>query len=440
MSSATGRDYYSTRHSALGGLGGIAALGLALGAGEGQAQELRRRLESGPDGQIALSYPARGDVCGSGTSILRIGTSGFNESSWIWSRGESFASCEHGPVRALLTRADQGIVGIRIGIGEVAWPAQATDVGTVAADAAAAYFVDLARRTDGRLGRDALLAAVLADSPAWRNLAELGRNRALSRGLRERAVSWLGREVAGLGATEARELTGVLVAIARDMEEPASLRSRAVSSLARADGSGTAELVGLAKADDTPVAKAALSALGRTTDPRAREAVRRAARDSTLPDQVRLEAIKGLGGRDGTPADLALVRGLWKTLPGSESRHAVLDLIAEAGGSENARWLLAITRDQGQPASVRARAARAAEQAGIGSAELIRLYDEGPDRPVKESILEALIRIGDRAAIDKVVAIAKSDTDPQLRRAAVSRLAKAGNARARAALEDLVEH
>jgi HEAT repeat protein len=58
---------------------------------------------------------------------------------------------------------------------------------------------------------------------------------------------------------------------------------------------------------------------------------------------------------------------------------------------------------------------------------------------LKEALLDALIRIGDRASIDKVTAIAQSETDVQIRRAAINRLAKLGDSKANAMLKEMVE-
>lgn len=400
------------------------------------AQELRRQLESGPDGRVLVRYAARPDVCGSAT-MLRIGFgSGFGESHWVWTRSESADSdaCERAPVQALVTRAEGQIVAIRIGVGTGAAPAGATDLGPVPAARAAAFFLDLAARTDGRLGRDALLAAVLADSadpaPA---LIGLARNPALSRGLRESAVGWLGRELADPARSGA--IVPALLALARDADGPRSVRTRAADALAHGGAAGTAALASLAESDDPGVARAALAALGRSSDPRAREPLRRAVRDPDLAEPLRVQAIRSLGSRDATPADVAELRRQWTALEGEQARGAILDVMAEIGGTAAAEWLLGVAADDRGPSTQRARAVRAAERAGAGAEPLIRLYDQAADRRVREAVLDALSRIGDRAALAKLQGVAKDDTDPNLRRSALRRLAQLGGDDAVAAIE-----
>jgi HEAT repeat protein len=329
---------------------------------------------------------------------------------------------------------------VRVGVGTVRWPTGTIDLGAISASGASSYFLGLAGRVDGRLGREALTAAVLADSAdTWRGLLAVAANRNGSRGLRESAASWLGREAATLDPPALASLTRELITLAQDADAPSSVRGRAVSALGRTDAAAVGPLVGLARADDPAVAKPAITALGRIADSRAREAIRRAARDSGLALPVRIEAIRALGNRDASPADVAALRSLWPTLGGGDLRQTVLQLVGETGGAENARWLLAVARDQTEPPTVRSHAVRAAERAGAGSAQLVRLFDEAGDRRVKESILDALVRIGDRAAREKVGAVAQSDTDPQLRRAAVARLAKTGDRQALDVLEGMVE-
>ncbi len=419
----------------------LAGLALAACSPAAGAQGLASRIGATRDGLVGIQFAARNDVCGFGTSYLRIGTGPFAaEGTWITSSGEFSGSgqCERGPVRVLITRSDGRTVGLRTGIGGGPWPAGTTDLGPVGTAAAADFFFGVAAEADGRLGRDALLPPVLADSvPAWRGLLTLARNRALSRGLRESAVAWLGREAATSGA--AGEIVAALGQLAGDRDEPASVRSRAVGSLARAEGLGTAALIPLAEAQDPVVSRAAFQALGRSADPRAREVLRRRVRDGALTASARTEAIRALGGRDATPGDYALLRELWPGLTESGHREAVVNALAEAGGAENLRWLLAQAADPAETGANRARAVKGAVRAGARTEDLVRLYDQAPDRGVKQALLESLLQIGDRAAVDKVMAIARSETDVTVRRNAINRLARSGDARAAALLKDLVD-
>jgi HEAT repeat protein len=419
------------------GLAGMAGLTVV-----NAQSSLDSRINARADGLVGITYASRDDVCGYGGTSIRIGSGTFiGEGSWISHNGEweSNQPCERGPVRVLLTRAEGRTVGLKVAVGGAGWPAGTTELGAVSATQAASYFLAQAAALDGRLGREALLPAVLADSSeTWRGLLGIARNRQLSRGLRESATSWLGREAAGAGAG-AREIATALNQLAGDREEPASLRTRAVQALARNDGQGTASLIALSDASDPVVSRAALQALGRSADPRARDALRRKVRDGSIPESLRDEAIKALGGRDAVPSDYAMLRELYPRLTDAPSRNAVVEALAEAGGSDNLAWLMNQAKDANASASDRSRAVRGAVRAGATTADLIRLYDGGQDRRVKEALVEALARIGDRAAFDKLLSIARTETDPQIRRSAISRLSKSGDARVTEMLKDIVE-
>ena len=408
------------------------------------AQSLESRIGAKSDGLVGLQYASRSDVCGYGGSHFRIGAGTFvGEGTWINtdSHGEwqSNETCERGAVRVLLTRAEGRTVGIKVRIGGTDWPAGTSEIGTVGAAQASGYFLAQAAELDGRLGREALVPAVLADSSeAWRGLLGIAKNRSLSRGLRESATGWLGRESAGAG-TGGPEIATALNQLAGDREEPATLRTRAVQALARNDGQGTTALIALSEAQDPVVSRAAFQALGRSSDPRARDALRKKVRDGSVPENIRHEAIKALGGRDAMPSDYALLREIFPKLTDNPSRDAVIEALAEAGGNENLRWLMAQARDVSASSSDRSRAVRGAVRAGARTEDLIQLWDAGQDRRVKETLVESLARIGDRAATDKLISIAKTETDVQIRRAAINRLAKSGDERVNAALKELVE-
>ncbi|MGE0440162.1 MAG: HEAT repeat domain-containing protein [Gemmatimonadales bacterium] len=402
---------------ALGGAGGIAARAA-------QDPSLARRVESGSDGLVGLTFSSRAEVCGNGFSMLRVGTSTFGDGDWIYSYSNGSGPCEPGPLRVLVRRAAGRVVAVRVGAGAAEWPSGTNDLGTVSSRTAAGYFLELAGRIDGRAGRDALLAGVLADSGSWEPLLEIARNARLSRGLRESAVSWLGRDPAA--ATGDPALVRALLDLVRNPGLPTGVRTRAVAAAGRSGSGATDALLSLAREDDPALAKAAVTAVGREPDARIRSALERLAADSGRPRAVRTEAVRVLGGQDATPADFAALRRLWPSLS-SEQRQAVIRSAGDFGGSEHQDWLTRIVRTDAEASAVRTQAVRAAEQAGLGSAGLATLYDEVPDRKVREALLEALVRIGDRSARERVARIAETDTDPALRRAAIRRLATLGD-------------
>lgn len=416
----------------------LASAGCIAPAG---AQGPLRDVESLRDGFVSFRFASRADVCGFGTSLLRIGGARpFDRGVMTWSSGDGWGPCEQGPIRVLLTRAEGTTVGIRVAVGEGPLPEGARDLGPVPAAAAGAYLLDLARRLDGRVAREAMTAGVLADSTeTWRALVAITTDRTRALGIRESAVGWVGREAALAAGGERREIVTALTALAKDAEEPLALRRRAVSALGRAEREGVEVLLELGTSRDPVLARSAVDALGETGDPRAREFLRRLVRENSTTDAVKVTAIKELAGRDAAPRDYALLRELYPTLEAGDTRTAVLEALAQAGGTANVQWLLETARSADQSSEVRRRAVRAAVQAGATTSDLIRLYDEGQDRRVKEAMVHELGRLGDRAAVEKLTQIARSDTDPSVRRAAVNQLARTGDLNAIETLRELVK-
>ncbi len=422
------------RAAALLGLG-APALAAALVSAQ---STLRDRIERGGDGVVELRYAARADVCGSGPAIQIGANTYIQRSGGSWG-GLERELCRRGPVVVRITRNGGYVVGIDVGIGSAGSAAAATDLGAVSGQAAAEYFLDLAARAEGRPAREALLPAVLADSaPVAQGLLRLARNPNLSRSVRQGALSWVAREIERVDAEEGRRLSAAVVAIASDPAEAQPVRQQAVSVLARTERADLAALTRMAGGGDPWLRQAAVQALASSGDPRGREFLRSALRDPALPEALRPTVIRGLGREYATPRDAELLRGSYAGLGSAASRSAVLSVLGELGGSANLDWLLALAASPDTPAEHRAQAIEAAARAGAATAQLGRLYEDAPDRRSKEGVISALVRRGDRASLDRLIEIARKETDPQVRRSLISRLGRTEDERVKQLLKELV--
>jgi HEAT repeat protein len=205
-------------------------------------------------------------------------------------------------------------------------------------------------------------------------------------------------------------------------------------------GDGIPALIELSRGSaDGWLATHAMRALARSGDPRSRQYLRTAAQRTDLPDEVQATVLAGIGGEYATGSDAAFLRDRYRSLQGDRSREAVVSALAGMGGAENARWLLGVARDADQPMRARQRAVQLAEKAGVPPQELVRLYDQVDEREVREALLSAFAQIGTRATTDKLLAVAKSDTDVALRRRAVSHMSRSQDPRVRQALREIVE-
>ena len=404
-----------------------------------EAQSLERRIAQVRDGEVEFHYAARSGVCGDGKYWMRV-----DANSWYGNINDAtrMAPCETGPVRVLLTRAD----GLTIKLQTYAGPLQsepgATNVGRVPAREAATFLLSIAESIDARTGRDAVFPATLADSatitPA---LLTIVQDRDRPRGVRQSAMRYLAQRAGEPGGVSGRDAGRVIATLARDDRDNQQLRQQALSELMRIDaGAGYTAIEELASGTNDPwLAGAATKALASSGDPRARTFLRRAAGRSDLPSEAQIAAIQGLGGEYGSAADATFLRDLYPRLTSDRAREATLNAVASIGGSANARWLLNLARGDTGGVRLRRHAISLADRAGAAVTDLIALYDDVGDSEVRAAVIDALARDGSRAAVDKLLAIAREDTQVNQRRRAISALGKFDDARVREALRGLVE-
>jgi hypothetical protein len=69
-----------------------------------------------------------------------------------------------------------------------------------------------------------------------------------------------------------------------------------------------------------------------------------------------VEVIRGIGDDYSTVADMKLLRDLYAQVDSDKERDAIISTVANAGGSENATWLLDIAKSKTEPSGRRRRA------------------------------------------------------------------------------------
>jgi hypothetical protein len=167
----------------------VAAIGVA--ARGGSAQSLASRVSAVGSGTVELHYAARAGACGDGRYMLSLG-----RSMMIGDGNGARSVCLPGPARVRLEVSGGSVRELRTYVGPLpSSAARVTDLGAVRAADAAAYFLELARSGERRVGDRAIVAAVLADSAiVWRSLLAIARDTdARSRHSRNSAAFWLSR-------------------------------------------------------------------------------------------------------------------------------------------------------------------------------------------------------------------------------------------------------
>ena len=417
------------------GLAIASLVAVSVGAPPVHAQSLTNRIASAAGRSVQFSYPARPGVCGDGRTFISTGGNYYGSFS-----SNTSEQCVAGPVRVVADLADRNVIALRTFVGGVTPVVDAvvTNLGTVTAADATDYLLNVASRADGRVGRDAIFAALLADGvdPSAR-LLDIGRD--ANRPLETRRAALYG--LVRSDAAQLDRIGSALIQIATNENDAQGVRTEALSVLSRLDhGAGVQPLVQLATGNITSwVGKESMTVLARSGDPRARQFLRTTVQRTDLPDEVLAVAIRGLGRNYVTGQDATLLRSLYPRLTGQRSQEAVLASLSELGGSENVQWLTGIVRDEKGAPEARRRALQFLSRAGATTPVLLALYDPTTDTQLREALIGIYSRISDKAATDKLVWIAKNEPNPAIKRRAISALSRNSDPTIRQALQDIVE-
>jgi HEAT repeat protein len=410
----------------------------AVPVADASAQALASRIDSAPPGHVQFSFNARPGVCGNGRTYIQTAPGSVNGVYTLETLRVD--ACEPGPVRVLLDRANREIIAVQTYVGPATTLPANTDLGRVGTQQAADYLLELAARSEGRVGRDAIFPATLADSAnIVDGLVRVARNQALPRETRSSALGHVGRSSERVQILPA-SVVETLVGVARDESDNLQVRKQALSVLGRLEhGSGIPQLIDLARQNSSAwLAREAMTVIASSGDPRARAFLRQTVQQETVSDDAIAIAIRALGQNFSTRQDAVLLRSLYPRLHSEKSRDAVLAAVAEVGGSENVRWLIAIARDENELLARRRKALESVSRAGAPIADLVALYDTVSDQGLKDVLVSMYARSGERSATDKLIWIARNETNVNVRRRAVNALSQSDDPRVKDALKDII--
>jgi len=413
----------------------IALAGAFVGT-SASAQTLANRVASASDRSVQFTYKARPGVCGDGRTYISTGPGNF----YGYNSSEGTEQCQPGPVRVALDLADRNVVALRtyVGVPSTGVDASFSNLGNVSPAEAADFLLGVAGRADGRVGRDAIFAALLGDSvDISSRLLAIGRD--ANRPLETRRAA-----LAGLARTDSRQLDAIgsaLVQVATNESDVQGAREEALRVLSRLDhGAGIQPLIRLANTNTTSwIGRESMRVLASSGDPRARDFLRATVQRTDLPDDLLAAAIRGLGRNYVTGQDATLLRSLYPRLTGERARDAVLASIADLGGADNVQWLTGVVRNEQLPSDSRRRALAYLSRAGAPTPTLVALYDPLTDSQLRGELISIYSRAGDKSATDKLVWIARNEQNYQLKRRAINALSRNSDPAIRQALQDIVE-
>jgi len=188
----------------------------------------------------------------------------------------------------------------------------------------------------------------------------------------------------------------------------------------------------------------AVTALMQQQSPRGQAAVRALAEDGKAPMELREKAVFWLGQhRSGENAQYlrSLFARLANAAEGSgdeDIRQKILFSLSQMQGEGNDKWLMEIAADSKFSVPIRKQAIFSASQTNVSTAEMSALYAKLTDRELKEQLVWVLSQKNDPAAVERLMAIAKSDPDREVRKKAIFWLGQMNDPRVKQFLLDII--
>ncbi|MGE0439772.1 MAG: HEAT repeat domain-containing protein [Gemmatimonadales bacterium] len=216
------------------------------------------------------------------------------------------------------------------------------------------------------------------------------------------------------------------------------VKEQAVFWLGQAGGERAAVALDsiLRRSSDRTLQDKAIFSLSQNRSARAQSALRDYAMRTDAPADLRGNAIFWLG-QSGDNAEY--LRSIYRTVDTKELKEKIIFSVAQNGSADAGRWLTDIARDRGESTDIRKTAVFWLGQSRSASvADLASIYGTLGDREIKESLIFALSQRKDKAAVDKLIDIARSETDRDLRKKALFWLSQTNDPRVAAIYEEIL--
>jgi HEAT repeat protein len=192
----------------------------------------------------------------------------------------------------------------------------------------------------------------------------------------------------------------------------------------------------LKNSNDREIQDKAIFALSQHRSDRASAIIRDYATNKSAPAEIREKAIFWLGQRKGSEQFL---RSLYTSETNAELKEKIIFSISQQGGSGS--WLMEVATNESEDIEMRKKALFwAGQNRGTSIAELTGLYDRMKHREMKEQLIFVYSLRRDKEAIDKMMTIAKTDPDRELRKKAIFWLSQSKDPRVAEFLMGLINN
>ena len=244
-----------------------------------------------------------------------------------------------------------------------------------------------------------------------------------------------------LGSSGDAETIAIMRDVALNDSEP-EVRSTAIQYLARSPSDVAVNTLDevLRTSTDQSVQRTAARALAANPSPRARQAVRALIERADAPERMRIEAIGGFeDSQRTTDEDAAYLRSIYTKVDNPRIKARIARVIGQLGGDQNDQWLLGLMRNNDEPLEVRSAALSRVASRKMPIADAVKLYTSVSDREMRQQLINIYGQRNEPEATDKLLDIAKNDTDFNLRRQAINALTRKNDPRATKLLLEIID-
>ncbi len=259
----------------------------------------------------------------------------------------------------------------------------------------------------------------------------LERRDACSAGLRKKAVFLVSQK-------RTPETADLLLKIARN-DPDSEVREQAVFWLSQvADERAVTMLEDILRTSrDEGLQNKAVFALSQHRSGRGAAILREFAERDGTSEELRGQAIFWLGQRANAETN-AFLRSLYTRLKSDELKDKVIFSLSQRRNMGNEKWMMDIVTNPRESIEMRKKALFWAGQGGTNIEELLPFYERLADREMKEQMIFVLSQRKSGPAVDKLLSIAKTDKDPELRKKAIFWLGQSRDPRVQQFLLDII--
>lgn len=218
------------------------------------------------------------------------------------------------------------------------------------------------------------------------------------------------------------------------------VRASALEWLARMPGDDALTLLEELARDGTDerMQRTAVRALVANPSARARQYVRGIVERSETPERLRLEAVGAFDKERSTTEDATWLRTMYSRTDNARLKSRIIQTLANIGGQDMDQWMMTLARNPDESSEIRRYALRRVVRT-MPIADVGRMYDAAAERPLRESLIEALATRPESEATDKLIEIVKTGTDPRLRNQAINALTRKKDPRSTRLLMEIID-